>query len=68
MMSAKMAILGVLKIKVFWNKGYDIITYVHDVANKILSSDSNYVVNVVIWPKFGNSKISKREVIITLNL
>ena len=24
MMPAKMAILGVLKIKMFWNKGYDI--------------------------------------------
>ena len=36
MMSAKMATPGLLKIKVFWNKGY-------------------YVVDVVMWPKFGNS-------------
>ena len=68
MMSAKMATPGLLKIKVFWNKGYDVIISVHDVTNKILSRDSNYNVNVVMWPKFGNSSISVREVIITLIL
>ena len=65
MMSAKMATLGLLKTKVFWNKGYDVIISVHDVTNKILSRDSNYIVDVVMWPKFGNSSISMREVIIT---
>ena len=65
MMSAKMATPGLLKIKVFWNIGYDVIIYVHDVTNKILSRDSNYIVDVVMWPKFGNSNISIREVIIT---
>ena len=65
MMSAKMATPGLLKIKVFWNKGYDVIIYVHDVTNKILSRDSNYIVDVVMWPKFGNTSISMREVIIT---
>ena len=65
MMSAKMATPGLLKIKVFWNKGYDVIISVHDVTNKILSRDSNYNVNVVMWPNFGNSSISVREVIIT---
>ena len=64
MMSAKMATPGLLKIKVFWNKGYDVIIYVHDVTNKILSRDSNYIVDVVMWPKFGNCSISMREVII----
>ena len=64
MMPAKMATPGLLKIKVFWNKGYDVIIYVHDVTNKILSGDSNYIVDVVMWPKFGNSNISMREVII----
>ena len=34
MMSAKLATLGVLKIKVFWNKDYDAIVSVHDVASK----------------------------------
>ena len=65
MMSAKMATPGLLKIKVFWNKGYDVIISVHDVTNKILSRDSNYIVDVVMWPKFGNTSISMREVIIT---
>ena len=65
MMSAKLATLDLLKIKAFWNKGYDIITSVCDVMNKILSHDSNYIVNVVMWPKFGNSSISMKEIIIT---
>ena len=37
----------------------------HDITNKILSSDSNYIVDELMWPKFGNSNISMREVIIT---
>ena len=64
MMSAKMATPGLLKIKVFWNKGYDVIISVHDVTNKILSRDSDYNVVDVMWEKFGNSSISVREVII----
>ena len=43
MMSRKLANLGLLKIK-----AYDVILSVHDVTNKILSHDSNYIVNVVI--------------------
>ena len=35
MMSAKMAILSLLKLKVFLNKGYDVIISVYDVINKI---------------------------------
>ena len=65
MMSAKMATPGLLKITVFWNKGYDVIIHVDDVTNKILSGDSNYIVDVFMWPKFGNSTISMREVITT---
>ena len=65
MMSAKLATLGLLKIKVFWNKGYDVITSVCDVTNKILSRDSNYILDVAMWPKFGNLSISMGEVIIT---
>ena len=65
MMSAKMAILALLKIKVFWNKSYDFIISVQDITNKILSRDSNYIVDVVMWPKFGNFSISMREVILT---
>ena len=51
MMSTKMATSGVLKITVFWNKGYDVIFYVHDLTKKNLSRDSNYIVDVVMWPK-----------------
>ena len=39
MMSAKMASLGLLRIKVFWNKGCDIIISVYDTTNEILSRD-----------------------------
>ena len=45
MMSAKMAPLGFLKINVFWNKDY-VITSVNDATSNILSSDSNYIVDV----------------------
>ena len=65
MMSAKMATAGLLKITVFWNKAYGVIIPVDDVTNKILSSDSTYVVDVFMWPKLGNSSISMGEVITT---
>ena len=65
MMSAKMATPGLLKKTVFWDKGYDIIIPVDDVTNKILSRDSNYILDVSMWPKFGNTSISLREVITT---
>ena len=53
MMSAKMATPGLLKIKIFWKKAYDVIIFAHDVTSTILSGDLNYNVNVVMWPKFG---------------
>ena len=49
MMSAKLATLGFLKIKLFSNKAYDAIIFVYDVNTK----------------KFGNSSPSMREVIVT---
>ena len=64
-MSAKMVVPDLLKTKEFWNKGYDIIIFVNVVTNKILSRDSNDVVHLVPLPKFGNSSISMRKVIIT---
>ena len=64
MKSAKMASPGLLKIKVCWKNGYDVIIPVHDVINKNLSYELNHNVNVIMWPKFGNSSISVREVII----
>ena len=71
MMLAKLTTLNLLKVMVFWNKGYDIIISPNDITNKILFyfifllRDSNYVVDVVMWPKFGNPSISMREVVIT---
>ena len=46
-MSAKLTTLALLKIKTFLNKYYDLF-FVHDVTNKILSRDSNYVVVTVM--------------------
>ena len=48
-MSAKFATLGLLKIMVFWNKGYNVMIFVQDVTNKILSREPNYIVDVVMW-------------------
>ena len=48
MMSAKMSNPSLLEIKIFWNKCYDVILSVHDVINKILSRNSNYIVDVVM--------------------
>ena len=62
MISAKLTTLDRLKIKVFWINGYSVIICAHDVTNKVLSSDPDYVVYVVMWPKFS---ISVREVIIS---
>ena len=65
MMSAKMATPGLLKITVFWNKGYDVIIYLDDITNNILCHDSNCIVELFMWPTFGNSSISMTEVIRT---
>ena len=68
MMSAKLGTLGLLKVKVVWTKSYDVMPFVYNFTNKILSSDSNYNLDVVIWSKFGNSSIFMKEVIIILSL
>ena len=64
-MSTKLAAPGLLKIMIFRNKGYDVKIRDYDVNNKIVSRYSNDIVDVVMWPKFGNSSISMRELIIT---
>ena len=63
MMSAKLATVSLLKIKMFWNRDYDAIILVHDVT-QIFSRGSNYVVDAIMWRKFGRS-LSLRKVIIT---
>ena len=48
MLSAKLANLGLLKIKVDRNKGYDVIPFIDEVTKKILPRYSSYIVDVVI--------------------
>ena len=68
MMPGKKVSVGLLKIKIFQKKGYDVIVPDCDVTNKILSRDSSYIVDVVVWPKFVNCSISVTEVITTSTL
>ena len=58
MMSAKMA------TPVFWSEDHYVI-YSYDVINIISLHESNYIMYVLTRPKFGNSRICIREVIIT---
>ena len=64
-MLAKVATLGLFETKLFLNRGFDVIKSIHDVINKILLGDSNYVEDVNMRPKLGNSRVSMREVIAT---
>ena len=68
MVTILMATRGLLKTNVFWEKDYDVTISANDVTNNILSLESNYIVDAVTWPKFVNSSISMREVIITSSL
>ena len=52
-MSEKVFTPALLKVIVFWNKGYDVKIYVNDVSNKILWHDSNYIVDVFMRPKLS---------------
>ena len=57
MMSPKMATPGFLKIKVFLNKRSYIIIFLYGITNKILSLDSNNIVDVAMWPKVIRTSI-----------
>ena len=69
MMSAKMATLGLLKIKIFWNKCYDVIICAYDVTNKsyhvnqiilqMWSCDQNLVSLVFLWDKLSKPQFYK---------
>ena len=65
MLSAKIVTLTLLKIKLFSNNSYGVINSGHDVTNKTLSCDSNYIVGVFMRQKIGNFSIFMRENIIT---
>ena len=49
----------------FEKKDYDAKISVYDISNRILSCDTNYIADVVMWPQFGNSSTSMKEVIMT---
>ena len=63
MMLTILATLGLFKTKIFRNRRYDVIIFDYEVTNKILSRDSNYIVDLVTSLKFGNSSLSITEVI-----
>ena len=65
-MSAKFSTIDLHKVKAFW-KGILKVS-VHDVTNEILSREPNYNLDLFMWPKFGNSNISMREVTIISTL
>ena len=48
MISSKLAAVGVLEIKLFRNKNYDVINSVHDVTKKILLSDPIYIEDIAV--------------------
>ena len=57
-LSEKMAAQNLPQIKVIWHKGSHGTIFVHDVRIKILSPD--YIADVVMGLKFGNSSIYMR--------
>ena len=67
-MPAKLATPGLLKIIIFWNKGYDVIIKVFDINSKTLPHVANYIVNAVMLRKFDSSSKSLKDVIIILIL
>ena len=48
MVSTKAATLGLVTIKIFSKKRYDVIISVHDIIKKTLSDDSNHVIDMVM--------------------
>ena len=69
MISAKLATLGFLKVKTFWSKRYDVIISVYDVTDRVLSRDSDYMVDVImLLSKSKKSSMSMAEVNITSTL
>ena len=52
-MSTELATPDLLKIKVFWNKGFEWIISIHESTIKILSKTSNYEADEVMGPNVG---------------
>ena len=66
MVSSELVSLDLLKVKIFWNKGYDVVIFVHVFTSKDLWREWNYIRDVAMWLKFGNSSISMKEVITSI--
>ena len=64
MMPPELATPGHFRLMLFWNKGSDVIIFIRNATNKILSSSSNNIVDVVMGPNLGYSSIFMREVTI----
>ena len=47
------------------NKSSDVIVFIHGTTNNVLSSPSNYIVDVAKWLNFDYFSTFMREVIIT---
>ena len=65
MMLGKLAALDLLIIKVFWNKGYDVIICVNDFTNKIFITWLKLCSRCGHVTKIGSSIISMGKVIMT---
>ena len=63
-MSVNLTTPSLLKRKIFRNESYDVIIFDYGATKKVLSRDSDDIVDLVLRPKFGNSSVSVREVII----
>ena len=58
MMPAKVTTPGLLKIKIFQNKGYDVKILEYCVTKEILSRNSNYIVDDFLMGGLGSSSIT----------
>lgn len=56
-----MATPGLLKVTVIHNKGYNVMISAHDVTNKVLSPNSNYIVDKFMRPKFVKNLSKKTD-------
>ena len=58
MLPAYIATSDLPKVKIFWDKDYGAIISLHDITKKNLSRDTNHIIDMIMWRKFGNSSIS----------
>ena len=68
MIIVKLTASCLLKITLFLNEFYDVITTVYDFTKKFLSGYSSCIIDLPVWLRFGSTSISMKQVIITSNL